>query len=203
MEASAAFGELSRLVYRELRDVSSMVALGNAGTRFALSNARSSKSSADAGKLIKYAKTLAFNTAANCWPGWGDEGVSILEDHLRAGQKLAELSRDLVVELNLGNKERGTSHWLVGALRLARGHHAEALAEFQLAKEFHAGEPDYVLLAEGYIALALKAQSASRTAGVNELTRVLELLKSQSSKESQFFANQLITANRLLISPTE
>ena len=47
MEASVAFIELSKQTYRELQDISSMVALGHAGTQFALSKAASSENSAD------------------------------------------------------------------------------------------------------------------------------------------------------------
>ncbi len=149
MEASGAFIELSRQVYRKLKNVSSMVALGNAGTEFALLKAASSGNSADAEKLKEYAKILAFNTAANCWPGWGDVGIVIKTDHLKAGLKLAGLSRELVAELNLGHKQRGTAHWLIGALDLAMGQYAEARAELQRAKEeFQAGgDSDCILMA--------------------------------------------------------
>lgn len=201
MEASAAFIELSKQTYRDLKDVSSMVALGNAGTQFAVSKAASSENSADAEKLRKYAKVLAFNTAANCWPGWGDIGIDIKTEHLQAGLKLAELCRDLTVELKLGHQERGTAHWLIGALDLAMGHYADSLAELQRAKEeFRAGgNSDQVLLADGYAALALKAQPESRLAGAHELDRILLLLGNQNSKEAPFFANQLITADRVLL----
>jgi len=201
MAASVAFIELSKQVYREFRDVSSMVALGNAGTQFALLKAASSENSADAEKFRNYARILAFNTAANCWPGWGDAGIDIKNDDLEAGLKLAVLCRDLVVELSLGHKAQGKSHWLIGALDLAMGQYAEALAELQLAKaEFQAvGESDSVLMSEGYSALALKAQPESRVSGGNELVRLLELLGNRGSKDAQFFAKQLITADRVLI----
>jgi hypothetical protein len=200
LEASLAFSELSKRIYREFKDVSSMVALGNAGTQFALANAASSDDSADAEKLRKNAKVLAFNTAANCWPGWGDAGIEINQDHLQAGLKLAVLSRDLVSELTLGHKQRGTAHWLIGALALAMGQHAEALAEFQRAKgEFETGgDSDLILMAEGYAALALKAQPESRLAGDHELARILLLLDNRGSKDAQFFAKQLITAEQCL-----
>jgi tetratricopeptide (TPR) repeat protein len=200
-DASVAFIELARQVYRELKDVSSMIALGNAGTQFALLRAASSGNSAEAEKLRKDAKILAFNTAANCWPGWGDVGIDIKEDHLQAGLKLAVLCRDLVVELSLGQKQRGTSQWLIGALDLAMGRFEEALAEFQRAKEeFQASaDSDCVLMAEGYSALALKAQPESRLAGGHELDRILLLLRDRGSKDGQFFANQLVTADRILI----
>ncbi len=198
IEAAVAFSELSRQTYRQLRNVSSMVALSNAGVQFALAKAANS---ADAEQFKKYAKILAFNTAANCWPGWDDDGVRITKDHLQAGLQLAALSRDLVVELNHGHQPLGTAHWLIGALTLAMGQCADAFAEFQRARdEFQAaGDSDCVLMAEGYQALALKAQPESRFAGGHEFDRILLLLRNRSSDEAQFFANQLITADRVLI----
>ena len=199
VEASAAFIELARQTYRQLKDVSSMVAIADAGTQFALSQGGTSNAS----KLKKNAKVLAFNTAANCWPGWGDEGIEIRTEHLEAGLKLATLSRDLTEELDLGHKERGTAHWLIGALHLAMGEFAESIAALQRAKdEYRAGgNSDQLLMAEGYAALALKAQPASRSAGALELDRILRQLGNQNSKEAQFFANQLITADRILVGP--
>lgn len=199
--ASTAFMELSKQTFRDLRDVSSMVALGNAGTEFALSKAASSENSAEAEKLKTNAKVLAYNTAAICWPGWGDIGIEIEEEHLEAGMKLATLCLDLTLELNLGHKQRGTAHWLIGALDLAMGQYVEALAEFQLAKEEYqaGGHSDNALMTEGYAALALKAQPESRLAGTRELDRILLLLGDHDSKEAQFFARQLITADRVLV----
>lgn len=98
MEAAVAFSELSKQTYRQLRNVSSMVALGNAGVHFALLKAASSTNSADAEQFKKYAKILAFNTAANCWPGWDEDGIDITNDHLQAGLKLAVHCRDLILE---------------------------------------------------------------------------------------------------------
>ncbi len=200
MDASVAFIELAKQAYRELQDVSSMVEIGNAGTQFAL-KASSAGSSEDAEGLRKQARILAYNTAANCWPGWGDAGIDIKPDDVEAGLKLAVLCRDLAVELNLGHKQRGGAHWLIGALDLARGQYAEALAEFERAKEeFRAGaDSDYVLMAAGYSALALKAQPESRLAGGHELERILLLLRVRGSKDGLFFANQLVTADRILI----
>jgi hypothetical protein len=83
------------------------------------------------------------------------------------------LCQSLVKELNLGHKERGTAHWLIGAFDLAMGQYEEALAGFQRAKlESQAGgDSDHVLLAEGYAALTLKAQPESRLTGGHELDR--------------------------------
>ena len=203
-EASAAFIDLSRQTYRQLKDVSSMIALGNAGTQFALSQAAASESSADADKLKRNAKVLAFNTAANCWPGWGDADIEIKKEHLEAGLNLATLCRDMTLELDLGHKERGTAYWLIGALHLANGEYAKSLSALQHARdEYQAGgHSDQVLMVEGYAALALKAQPETMSSGARELDRILQLLGEQNSKEAQFFVNQLITAERILVGAT-
>ena len=204
-EASTAFLELSKQTYRDLHDVSSMIALADAGIEFALEKATAVSSDADAGQWKKSAEVLAFNSAANCWPGWDDPGVEIKSEHLYAGLKLAELCRNLTVELNLGPKPRGTAHWLIGALKLALSGYAEALAEFQLAKqEFRAsGDSEKMLMTEGYAALVQKAQPQSREAGGHELDRILRRLESQNSKEGKIFANQIRTADRVLLSQPE
>jgi hypothetical protein len=104
MEAAAAVSELSTQTYRQLRNVSSMIALSNAGVQFALVKAARSANSADAEQFRKYAKILAFNTATNCWPGWDEDAIDITQEHLQAGLQLAALSRDLAVELNQGHQ---------------------------------------------------------------------------------------------------
>ncbi len=201
IEASRAFIELAKQTYRELHDVSAMIAIGDAGTQFVLLKAASPGNSAVSDDLKKLARILAFNTAANCWPGWGDAGVDIRKDHLNAGRRLALLCRDLTEELNLGHKQRGTSLWLVGALDLAMDGYADALAGFRRAKlEFEAaGDADLVLMAEGYAALTLKAQPESRLTGARELAHALALLRERGTQEAKFFADQLSTADRVLI----
>ncbi len=52
------------------------------------------------------------------------------------------------------------------------------------------------------MALALKAQPEYRFAGGHELDRILLLLGAKSSKDAKFFANQLITADRVLLPAT-
>lgn len=103
--------------------------------------------------------------------------------------------------MNQGHQPLGTAHWLIGALILAMGQSADAFADFQRARdEFQAaGDSDCVLMADGYQALALKAQPESRSAGDLEFDRILLLLRNRGSDEAQFFANQLITADRVLI----
>jgi hypothetical protein len=203
LEAGILFAEFGRGLYRNRKDVASMIAVGDAGVAFCLQQAASATDAATAEQLKKRAKVIAFNTAANSWPGWGDEGIHIEPGHLRSGLHLAGICRDLVHELRLGHKETGTAHWLVGAIKLAAGRPAEALSEFQRAEqEFEqTGHPAYRLMVRGYVALARKAQSRSAAAGARDLVEVLKQLRDEGSKDAMFFADQLVVADQILLVP--
>jgi hypothetical protein len=59
--------------------------------------------------------------------------------------------------------------------------------------------PLYDLMACCYIALAQKADSQSRTEGMNMLSETLARLRAEGSKDAIFFADQLATADRVLL----
>ena len=106
------------------------------------------------------AKAIAYNAAANSWPGWGDEGSSSSHRTSRMDLDLAQRSLDLVEELKLGHRQLGTSQWLVGALHLAAGRSDEAIAAPTRARDAYGagGERASELLALGYLALARSRQ---------------------------------------------
>jgi hypothetical protein len=111
-------------------------------------------------------------------------------------------SRDLVQELALGPREQGTAHWLVGALELAAGRFGAARVAFEQAEQVFLtanATALYALMARGYIALARKADPQSLTEGVNMLSKTLERLRAEGSKDAIFFADQLATADRVLL----
>jgi hypothetical protein len=203
LEAGILFTELGKELYRHRKDIAGMIAVGDAGVAFCLQQATRATDAATAEQLKKRAKVIAFNTAANSWPGWGDEGIHIEQGHLRSGLRLAGICRDLVHELQLGHKEAGNAHWLVGALTLAAGRPAEALSEFQRSEQAfeQAAHPAYRLMARGYIALARKAESRSAAAGARDFVEVLKQLRDEGSKEAVFFADQLIVADQILLVP--
>src|SRR5207237_586079 len=94
---------------RVARALGAMETGGAAGVRFCLQQAAQAADAAQAARLKKLAKVIAFNTATNCWPGWGDEGIHIRADHVQAGGRLASICRDLVRELRLDSKEAGNA----------------------------------------------------------------------------------------------
>jgi hypothetical protein len=200
-EAGAVFDALGRSLYQARKDVTNMIAVAEAGVAFCLDRAEQAESADTAKKLKETAKSIAFNAAANCWPGWGDEGVEIAPAHMQSALKLAEVSRDLVRELQLGPKQDGNGSWIIGALRLAAGEPAAALAYFQEARSSADadGHAAGALLAEGYCALARKADAATASAGAQELERAVSQLRELGSKEASFFAEQLVTADNILL----
>jgi hypothetical protein len=195
------FSEISKILYRDRKDVAGMIAVAEAGVTFCLQEALRGKEETTTGTLKKLAKVIAFNSAANCWPGWGDEGIRIDSSHLRSGLILAGICRDLVEELQLGQKETGGAHWLLGALKLAGGQPIEALRDFQRAQQaFEAGgHTAYDLMARGYVALARKADPTSSPVGAQDFAEALAELQREGSKDAMFFANQLFVAERMLL----
>jgi hypothetical protein len=196
---AARIAALAKQLYRD-KNVSAMIAVGEAGMRFCLDAARRATDPAVALALKTRARGLAYNIAANCWPGWGDDGIVIEAAHLRSGLALARLSRDLVQELGLGERATGTAHWLIGALHLAAGRSGDALSDFQRAEEAYRADDDrsYRLMALGYAALARKAAPSSHAAGVQDLAEALRQLREHGSTAAIFFADQIDTADWVL-----
>ena len=112
-----------------------MIVAGNLGLDYCLRKSAAESNEDKKRELKKLGRIIAFNTAANCWPGWGDPGIIIEEVHLIDGIKVATQSRDLVQELGSEPREQGTAHWLIGALELADGRYSAARVAFEQAEQ--------------------------------------------------------------------
>jgi hypothetical protein len=179
------------------KDVAGMLAVAEAGFARALADAAAHPDRA--AELRRAAKALAYNAAANCWPGWGDEGIEIDAESLARGIALAEGSRALVVELGADAQETGRADWLLGALWMAAGQNAAALDAFAQARAaFQASNvPTQALMAEGYHALARKRADPQDRAVSAEFADCCARLAETGSKEATFFRQQLLTAARI------
>ena len=202
VQAGTIFDGLARTLYNSRKDVASMISVAHAGVAFCLDQAAHVESAETAKQLKTAAKRIAFNAGANCWPGWGDDGVHITSDDIQSGLSLAKLSHDLVHEMQLGLKQEANAAWLVGALRLAAGDPAAALIEFREARNASEsiGDATGMLMAQGYCALARQADNATApAAGAEELEAVLTRLRELGSDQASFFERQLVTAAGILL----
>jgi hypothetical protein len=200
--ALEALAQLCQRAYRDLKSVPTMTALAWEAVGFALKCAAASPDPEPASRYKGRARTIAYNAGANCWPGWGD-AVEIKPADIAEGLKLAERSYELVGELGLGDKAIGTSLWLVGALQMAAGRSSTAIAQLLRAEEaFQAAQlPVPAAMARGYVALAEKARQESHLRGTESLATIVHSLRDMESREAQFFADQLLTADRIFSSP--
>jgi hypothetical protein len=198
-QAAGVFGELLQNLYQARKDVTGMIRVANAGLDFCLAQARDAENPAEARDFRQIAKAITYNAGANCWPGWGDEGVEIAPQHVEAGQRLAETNRDLTRELQLGPGPMANATWLIGALKLAAGEPGAALAEFQEARRLadEAGKIDLALMAAGYGALARKMAPETASQGAEELGLALARLRESGSQDAKFFADQITAAEKI------
>jgi hypothetical protein len=198
-KVSGYYAELIKTLYTQNKDIPGMLALGRAGIDYQLRQAKgvATDDAALSVRLRTAAKRLAFNVAANCWPGWGDDGVVIEAAQIEEGLALAKLSLGLVQELALGQQQLGTAFWLVGALDLAAGRTDAALAGFDSARAhfLSAGEQSEVLLGDGYRAIALSTTGEGADVGLDQ---VIGQLQQDGSEKAKFFIGQLRTAARIL-----
>jgi hypothetical protein len=197
----SGFIAVVKSLYREHKDVTSMIMAGDMGLTYCLKKAALESDGNKTRQLKKLGQVIAFNTAVNCWPGWGDAGIVIEEAHISAGIGLAAECLNLVEELALKPREHGGAHWLIGALELAAGRFGMARAAFQEAQRVYLTDEAtsaYALMARGYIALAGKADPQCRLDGADTLSEAMDRLRSEGSKDAIFFADQIATANRLL-----
>src|SRR5260370_32980694 len=198
-QVSADYVQLIKILYGQPRDVTNMAAVGKAAVRYHLRQSELECDVAATVKLKTAAKRLAYNVAANCWPGWGDEGVVIEASHIDAGLELAMLSLRLVEELGLGPRQLGTARWLVGALQLAAGRTDASSSSFEQARDAYAsiGETTSVLLVDGYRAIAHRQALDRADRSARELDELIDRLMADGSKPARGFADQLRTAARI------
>jgi len=200
-EVAQRYANLAQALYRERKNVTQMLAVAKAGIAYCLSAAERAGATdpVAAATLKTKAKAIAYNAAANSWPGWGDEGIVIAPSHIADASDLAQRSLELVEDLKLGHRQVGTSQWLVGALHLAAGRSDDAIVALTRARDAYGagGERASELLALGYLALACSRQDTPERHRA-ELEEICLQLQQDGSPQAMAFVKQLRTADRLL-----
>ena len=196
-EVAQRYANLAQALYRERKNVTQMLAVAKAGIAYCLSAAERAGATdpVAAATLKTKAKAIAYNAAANSWPGWGDDAPS----HIADASDLAQRSLELVEDLKLGHRQVGTSQWLVGALHLAAGRSDDAIVALTRARDAYGagGERASELLALGYLALACSRQDTPERHRA-ELEEICLQLQQDGSPQAMAFVKQLRTADRLL-----
>jgi len=195
---ASAISAAVNALYSSHRDVGRMVVAAYFGVAWCLGQASLQLDPEVAASLKRRARAMSFNAAANCWPGWGDQGVTIEDGHVAAGLALAGMCRSLGQDLDLGPKEQGTANWLVGALELALGRIAAARAAFDDAQGSYAAlgeEAPQTLMVQAYDALAATYGGEDNGQALNQ---ALERLRALGTKDGDFFADQVEKARQEL-----
>lgn len=199
------YSQLVRICCFQEKNLPLMIMLGRGGIQYCLREAArvEKEDPKTAEKLRGQAKTIAYNLGANCWPGWGDEGIVIGTSDIAVGYDAALLNLRLGRELKRNAEVMGNAHWLVGAHQLAMGKKKEALKAFEeSAQQFaEAEKTDFELMAKGYAALAVKLSDEAAADADAKLQAALKALNERDNDDAKFFAEQIETASKIFAKP--
>ena len=197
------YSKLLKEIYFKKKDVPLLVIFWRTGIQYALAAAKANeKTDADAAKkLTGTAKTIAYNLAANTWPGWQDEGIEITKPIRAIGFDAAMLNLRLAGELKRDAEVFDDAHWLVGAYYLAAGEGKHALAQFRTSAEKfrEAKKAEFELMAKGYAGMARATVETTKDEGTRQLQEAIDTLKKNGSEDAKFFAQQLADVRKLFV----
>ena len=146
---------------------------------------------AEARDYKRAALPIAYNLAANTWPGWGDVQV-VRDHHRRLGLEAARLDVRLSADVAPTAQRRVNSQWILGAHLIADGAYADAVAAFETGRTL-AMEADLeqsATVAQGWIHLANTLAGKDET----EAVAVIEAKLIEQGGDGPFFATQYATA---------
>jgi len=151
------------------------------------------------------AQRLAYNAAADGWPGWDDAPPPRPDspEDLRRGFELACRSQVLVQRLDLGPVRQGTGQWMIGAYHLALDEIDAALTSFGsgLTQCELAPAPGLAWLLRGYIAIAHEVAGRPLAEGVATFDEVQAAIRAGAFDDASEWCDQLTTARRVFARP--
>jgi hypothetical protein len=208
-KVAGLYGALAHHYARNENDLALSARMAQAGIRFALTEAqRIAKSNPEgATSLRAQAKTIAYNLAANTWPGWGEEGVEPTPEQMAIGWDAAKLNLRLAVALKKGPEKEAHAYWIIGAHEMAAGEYEAAAESFHVAaaKGREAGIPSSELMAQGYRAVAriLAEDTPERRAELEAAKAALKKRADEGDEDAGFYLPQLDTALRIFLERRE
>ena len=201
-EVCDIYDKVVRDLYWLDKGAKNLVVVGNRGITFCLEQANQYvKTRPELENLFKsQAKTIAYNVAANSWPGWGDDGVSITTNETQIGLEAAKLNLSLAFELKKSDDKIAAAYWLLSAMQLALAKYMDGLNSIDLSNEYAVKAGDETVLAynesfKGLILLALGRQNE----GVLFFDTGISKLKSIGTDDANSYISQLEVARKIFV----
>lgn len=134
-------------------DLESYLSVARAVYEAAMSATEQSTDALDRAGYLKVAYMTAYNIAANCWPGWSEEGAAVTEEQRELGAGFARAHLEIVSRLDVSAE--ANAYWINAAHELAAGDHEAAKRMFSICADRAASEGarDVEEMASGWIAL--------------------------------------------------
>lgn len=196
LKVAETYSAVVKEVYWMDKNGSNVVYFGKAGVVYSLKKSQEYKKSDNklSLEMKAWAKTLAYDVAANTWPGWGDPGVVISSEEMEEGLNMAKLNLVLALELNKPKDKVAIAHWMIGAHLLAKKEFGLAIGAFETSQKisFEITDNLSVLLNDGYIGLAKKLRGDED--GPFQFRNAVRSLESMGTEDSKFYASQLKAA---------
>lgn len=200
-EVCELYGQAVKDLYWLDKGAKSLVVIGSRGVSFCLEQAIKFVDSEPtmANGFKAQAKTIAYNVAANTWPGWGDEGVIISKSETEAGLEAAKLNLKLAEELKKPSDKIAAAYWLLSAMQLALDKFQESIASIDLSNIYASQAGDKTVLAynEGFKGLIFLA--SGNITGTEPFDSGVRKLKEIGSEDATFYVSQLATGKKIFV----
>ncbi|MCY3819682.1 MAG: hypothetical protein OXH52_10040 [Gammaproteobacteria bacterium] len=134
-------------------DLASYLLVARAVYQAAMSAAKESTDAEDRAGYQKVAYMTAYNIAANCWPGWSEEGAAVTNEQRKLGAGFARAHLEIVSRLDVSVE--ANAYWINAAHELAAGDHEAAKRMFSTCADHAASEGarDVEEMAGGWVAV--------------------------------------------------
>jgi hypothetical protein len=138
---------------RKAGDIAALLPLA-AETIRQLESLAATASPSDQKNLLSAARRIAYNAAADAFPGWESPPPARTKGELLAARDLSIKCAELDVRIAASAKHQANAAWLVGAMDLALGARAAAVTAFRKAESLFAETLEMAMLNAGYRAIA-------------------------------------------------
>ena len=168
-------------------DLASYLLIARAVWEAAMSAVEQGTDAEDRADYSKIAYMTAYDIAANCWPGWSEEGAGVTDEQRELGAGFARVHLQIVSKLDVSAE--ANAYWINAVHELAAGDHEAAKRMFSTCADraASAGAGDVEEMAVGWIALVEVLQGVKGAEDELEASRrrLIEM-----GNDGRFYADQ-------------